>query len=279
MSEGRLVRALAADGAIRVIAVDVRGIAARMTAAHALTPGGARLAAECLAATALMSAYIKGEERLTLQIQGTRPAMSYMGEIDGFGAIRARLSPSDAAALRVDGLMFAIKSDGAREVYRGVTEIRDQTLQDALAGHLGDSTQVDVVLRIDADWESGRLVLAGGLVVERLPEEDDRASMSAEAFRERYASIAEAPLADLLTELALGSIGGATATMIEDRPLAWRCRCSLAKVEGTLAALGADELAAMIAEGGASATCHFCNTAWSVPPDRLAALLERVAQA
>lgn len=249
MSDGRLVRALAADGAIRVVAVDVRGIAAKMAAAHELAPGAQRLAAECVAATALMSAYIKGDERLTLQIQSTRPAMSYMGEVDSEGAIRARLTPSNAAGMRIDGLMFAIKSDGVREVYRGVTAIHDQTLQQALTGHLGGSTQVDAILRIDASWEGGKITLAGGIVVERMPEEADRPSISAEQFRARFGSIPEEPLADLLTALAFGRLGSGQAVMIEDRPLIWRCRCSLAKVESTLAALGPDELTAMIAEG------------------------------
>jgi molecular chaperone Hsp33 len=50
----------------------------------------------------------------------------------------------------------------------------------------------------------------------------------------------------------------------------WKCRCSRAKIEGTLASLDSATLDAMIEEDhGALVTCNFCSTEYAVTEERL----------
>jgi len=277
---GSILRALTTDGAVRVIAVDALIPALEMIRRHKLRPGGApRLAAEGLTATALMSAHIKGEEQLSLQIQAEAPAFAFMGQVTAEGGIRARLTPNRVADTpHVDGVLLAIKSDVQRELYRGATPIKHETLQDSLARHLLQSSQVDATLRLGAAASDvGELLTAGGVLVERLPAHSDKAPISGEAFRERYAAVADADLEPLLSGLAAGSLLGEPLEVLERRPLTWRCSCSRQRILGMLTSLGLEELEDMLAEdGGAQVSCHFCGEETVVSGDELQAMIKRL---
>jgi len=276
---GTLLRALAGGDTVRLLVVDLPQVAERARVAHGLGPGAARLAAEGVVATALLAAHIKGEERLMLQLQGTHPRVAFVGEIDADGALRARLTPADLPVPeddRLDGLLLAVKSDATREVYRGHTEVAGQRLEEALAWHLGASEQVDAILRIHARVGADDAVkVAGGLLLERLPEDPDLPSIDGEEFEARFGILREAPLDHVLAEIAGGGLLGTNLRLLEERPIVWRCRCSQHRVEATLASLGGEELRAVADEDhGAEVICHFCNTAYDVSEARLRELIE-----
>jgi molecular chaperone Hsp33 len=271
---GRLVRAFAGDRTVRLVVVEAAQAAERTRVSHGLGPDAALLAAEGVVATALMSAHIKGEERITLQIQASEPRFAFMGEIDAEGFVRARLTPSDAHPHGViDGMLLAIKADAKQELYRGLTEVKRARLDQTLAEHLRTSQQVDAVLRIHAELgEDGRIKFAGGFLVERLPVDARYPSVTPEEFEERYRELRTADVPDVFTEIAFGGLQGGKVELLEERLVQWRCRCSQEKVEAMLGSLGLQELEEMKAEGGAEVTCHFCNTAWKVTAQRLGEL-------
>ena len=285
---GVLVRALAAHGAVRVLAVDARGPAEHTRRVHGLGPDASRLGAEAVVAAALSSAHIKGEEQLTLQIQGSAPRCAVYADITATGDLRARVTPPDLR-LRPGGEsvgnLSAIKSvrlpDGElREVYRGITEISGR-LETALGHHLASSTQVDAVLRIDCQPGPDDAVRqAGGLLLERLPGEPGHPELPSEEFAERYGWIAEAELAQVLTQVAFGMLGGERLDVLESRPIQWKCRCSTERIENTLVALGPATLDEMIGEDhGAEVTCHFCGTVYRISEERLRELRDLAAAA
>ncbi len=244
-----LVRGLLADGAVRFLTVDVGEVADACAAAHTLSPSSRKLVGEALAATALTSAHIKGEERVTLQIQSETPPFSYAGEVDAYGAIRARLMPSHVPTGPISGFMLVMRADAVHETYRGVTAIRQQSIAEALRDHMATSNQVDVIIHVQGDF---------GLLFERLPDAAGQASLTADAFTKRYLGTTHVP---------------DDAEILDVRPLVWKCRCSRAKVEETLKGLGPDEIAAMVTEGGTSVTCQFCNTTYALDVAALQALL------
>lgn len=271
-----LVRAVAAGDVVRILAVDVTSAAEEARVRHGLGTGAARVGADAVVAAALMSAHIKGDERMTLQLQGSEPRLAVFAEIDAFGAIRARITPADAEPGpdgEVSGVLVAVKADAREEMYRGATEVRGGNLEAALAEHLGASAQIDVVLRIRTAFAGdGTVTEARGVLVEKLPghlkdpQEAIRALSVLEVLKDRTTDeIAEA--------LDAGQLLGEPIDVLERRPLVWRCRCSRSRVEDTLVGLGRAELLEMIEQdGGAEVTCHFCNEAYRFTADELRAL-------
>lgn len=279
---GALVRALLDDGAVRLVLVEATAPARHTRKIHELSPDAARLGAEAVVAAALSAAHIKGEERLTLQLQASAPAASFYADIDAEGALRVRVSPTDLTLSRgrITGQLLAIKSLGRQELYRGVTDVPDCTIEEALVAHLETSAQVHDVLRIGVRQdEDGEILQAGGLLVERLPEEADHPSLSPEDFETRYAWVREADIFQLLTQLAFGSLGDRPLRVLESRALVWRCQCSRHRVEAILLSLGADELLDMAEQDhGAEVRCDFCNTAYRFDEAELRALQATLRQ-
>ena len=267
----QLTRGLAAHGAVRVLIADVTGVTHRTRRSHDLDDSASMLAAQALAATALMSAHIKGEERLTIQIQAEAPRFSYIGDVTADGAMRARLQPSrvpkSEGALR--GILLAIKSKGHRETYRGSTEISAETLEEAFRHHLGNSSQVDAVLRLVADNERTL-----GLLVERLPAHPEHPSLDPEAFARQYAHLDSLDARTLIEGALAGQLDSEPFSVIDQRPLRWECTCSFERVSSMLRTLGVDTLREMLAEDrGASVNCNFCNDAYQFDEGQLAALI------
>lgn len=261
---GSMHRGLTADGAVRFLAVEAKHLVRHTATAHGLTGDAARTAGEATIAALLMSAWIKGEERVTLQIQAERPRFAYMGEADAEGNIRARMTPARfraRSADRVDGLLMAIKADARRELYRGMTPLEGQTIERALVEHLSSSDQVDTLLRIQVKTDdTGTVQTAGGLLVERLPDHPEQPTLAPEAFQATFGGIPRQDIGELHTALAFGQIQGQSIELLENRVLTWRCRCSDGKVRSMLRSLGATELTSIREElGQAEVTCHFCN--------------------
>ena len=278
---GALVRAFLDEGAVRLLLVEATAPAARTREVHDLGPDAARIGAESLVAAALNAAYIKGDEQLAFQLSGQKPACSVYADVTAEGAIRARVAPPDLALEdgRLRGMLVAIKSLGGKELYRGITEVPGTTIEEALGAHLDASTQVDDVLRIGIkQGADGEILQAGGLLLERMPEERGQASLEPEAFEARYGWVREADVLQVLTQLAFGTLGDRRIQVLEQRALVWRCRCSRERSETALLALGADTLQEMIAEDhGAEVSCDFCQATYAFDEAELGAIRARVA--
>ncbi|NOY24770.1 MAG: Hsp33 family molecular chaperone HslO [Oligoflexia bacterium] len=267
---GRLVRALACDRKVRVLAVVADGPARDLVSHHKLTAGAAVLASEGLVAAVLLSNQVKGEERITLDVQGERPRFALSVDVWGDGPLRARFTPANLAQTdRFSGYLSAIRSLDGKELYRGIAKIQDETFEQALSRYLTSSEQVDGRVRIQARLDKdGSPRFAAGLLVERFPDTDP----------EEFAAIFDQPLkgdfAALMTGFAFGQLAGQPVDVLEARDLEFRCTCSLQRVTRMLRTLGPTELRDMLEkDGGAEITCHFCNQRYDISADQLRALI------
>jgi len=270
-----MVRALDRSGAVRIIGVELADVANRMIAAHELGPDAARLGAETMVAAALLSAHIKGDERVTVHIASDAPKGGMMVEVDAEGQLRGVVKPADLQHQGpIKGLLYSIKTNASKELYRGITPIDDQTLDQAIQAHLGQSSQVDVYLDIEVvQAADGSIAHACGTFVERLPEERDRPSISLPDFQEQYASMQGRGAASSIIELRAGILRDDAVHILEERAPVWHCRCSREKVLSALASLGGDQLLAMAREDhGARAGCEYCATVYQVSEGELLAM-------
>ena len=272
-----LTRGIVGEAA-RFIAVDATAVADQTRQLHELSGDAIRVAAEGIVASIFLAAHIKGEERITMQIQGSKPECAFMCDVDALGGTRARLTPEVLRLppnARMEGMMMVAKSRPGLEPYRGVTEIKAENLESALTRHLGASAQIDVILRIGSEIsDGGEVVRAGGVLIERLPASTVREVEAAAEFAVRFDPLREQRISQILANLAAGSVEEAEVSVLETRPLSWRCSCGQERVEAVMATLPPEELQAMLDEdGGAEVICHFCNIAYQVGPDRLGQLI------
>lgn len=252
----------------RVLAVDASEAAAETARRHGLELGAATRAAELVVANLLLAAWIKGEERSTLQVAGE--GWSFYGEIDAEGRLRARLQPASLILPRpaFDGTMLVLKYDAVRELYRGTTTFRQATVEGALQRHLAQSDQVEVGLCVRVD-ERG----ASGLLVERLPDSVGFVSLDDVAWASLRLRVPQVHPQDVLTA---GHLADLPVEWLEERPIVWRCRCSDDAVRTMLMSLGDETLRELVEEDhGAEVTCHFCNTVRRFGESELRSMLSR----
>ncbi len=272
---GVRIRGLVSGGAVRILLVEAHGPAEEVRRRHSLDPTAARLTAETMVAAALLSAHLKGDESVTVQIQGETPRISIYVDHSADGDLRARTTPAHPQGEGpLEGLMLTIKSHAGREVYRGITPLRG-SIEAGLAKHLAESNQVDAILRLHAHIDSqGRVAAAGGVLFERLAGEPGQPTLEPEEFEAALGGLRTADTGALLTELAFGSLHGEPVSILDHEPLHWSCRCSRERVDVLLQGLGEAELRAMIEEDkGAEITCHFCNEVYRLDDRELAGLL------
>jgi molecular chaperone Hsp33 len=279
-----ITRALVDDGAARVLVVEADEVADAVREAHHLGPMATRLAAEATLAALLLAAYVKGDEKLTLQIALERPQARFIGELDPEHRFRARLAPPDLPD-SVDpddlhGLLFAAKHDGRREVYRGITAIDGSSITQALRAHLQDSSQVHGLLATQVELTGGRVSFAAAVLMERLPPHPTQATLTSEAFRARWGDLPDVDLPGLLADIEARSLRGSAVHILDHRPALWGCSCSRDTMLTALAGLNSAELRAMADEdGGAVVDCHFCNTRYTLDEAELRELAARAGSA
>ena len=272
---GRMIVGFAFNGKARFLAVVVPGPASELASRHTLEAGATKRAAEGLVVAVLLSAHIKGDERLTLDIQSTSPPFSFVADVNGDGSIRGRFRPADVRDQdRFFGMVSATKSLFREELYRGISQVEGETMEQALQRFLRDSQQVDSYVRVGvALGDAGEVEVATGLLVERLPNCDP------DAFSAFVAGLRSLELEAMNEGLAFGQLGGEPIELLGTVDLPFRCGCSADRVRATLRSLGRDELAAMIAEqAGAEVTCHFCNEAYRFDAAALEAIRETIGE-
>ncbi len=273
---GRTVSALACDRKVRVLVTVMDGPADELCQRHRLGPEAARVASEGLVAAALLSSQIKGEERHTVNLYGETPRFELMVDLWADGRLRARFQPDEIPpTAQFRGLLAVIKFLGSRELYRGIADIADETVESALQRYFIRSVQVDARVRVAAEVDpDGRVRFAAGMLVERFPD------MDADEFAARFDGPMAEEFRSLMAEFAFGQLAGEEVEVLDFQDLRYQCPCSKDRVIGMLASLGASELATMLEEDGkAEVTCHFCNTVYQVSRVELAELLGKLGDA
>lgn len=265
MTEGRVIRGLVADGRARVLAVVCPDVAEEIRGAHDLGGRAAQLCAEGVVATLLLSAHVKGDERLMVQVQGERPRFGFHGEARADGSVRARVSPLVLPwGEDFEGALLAIKWDGDKELYRGAAEL-DRSFEGSLQHYLVQSQQSRGVVRLRATLDAdGHVSEASGLLVELLGGQWDE-----EGFGAWIDPLRAADLTETMTQFAFAQVLGTPVEVLESRRVTL-LRTTVERVEAMLKALGSAELLEMAEDPGeAEITCQFTNETFVVGAERL----------
>lgn len=232
-----------------------------------------RLLGELLAACALLTATIKLDGVLSLEVRGDGPLSLLMAESNPGGTeIAQRLR----AIARFDEQMLAALDDaslsslvGTGQVvitldprggqrYQGIVALDQATLSGCLEEYFARSEQLPTRL-----WLAAGERRAAGLLVQKLPEDGRQPDVDA---WDRINALAETITSEELLELAPEQVlyrlfHEERARLFEPSPLAFGCTCSRERFAQALHRLGAEELRSAVAEQGRIDTqCHFCNT-------------------
>ena len=274
-----VLRAIANDGSFRVIAAlttdTVRG-AAEAQQVEGVT---ASLFGELLTGAILLRETMAPQLRVQgIFKSGHVKGGSIVADSHPDGSARGLVSaPLRGAPLRLDRAvlqMMRTLHNGA--IQQGIVEFAGGTVSSALMEYLQTSEQVASSVAVAALLDHDRIAIAGGYLVQLLPEAhpDALAAMTDRLTRlasvESLLSMGKASPREVVDAL----LAGTEFTYLEESPLRFGCQCSQARLLATLATIDAGELNEIIAEGKPlDINCDYCNRAFVITIDELKGLL------
>lgn len=240
---------------------------------HAYPAPVARLLGEVIAASALLTATIKLDGIMSLELRGEGPISLLMAESNpGAEGVAQQLraiarydqdqidglQESDFRTLMGDGQLVITLDPEQGQRYQGVVALDKVNLAACLEDYFARSEQLPTRLWLASDGER-----AAGLLVQQLPEDERQHDQDA---WDRIVALSETISADEMLSLAPTEVlhrlfHEEHTRVFEPSAVAFGCTCSRERFAMALHRLGADELRSIVAEQGkVDAQCHFCNT-------------------
>ena len=237
---------------------------------RAYPPVVRRLLGQAMVAAALLSATIKFDGLLTLQLQGQGPLRLLVVQCTSGGTLRglARWEGELAETVPLYALcgqgvlMINIDPGGGREHYQGIVDLEGASLAAALEKYFSRSEQLPTRFKLAADAGA-----AAGLLLQCLPGET--------ADPDAWNRIQQ--LGSTLSEPELLSLGARDiihrlfheedVRLFEGQPIGFRCTCSRERTINMLRSLGRNEIQDILAEQGrVSVQCQFCGMEYVFDP-------------
>lgn len=232
---------------------------------HEYPPVVRDLLGQALAAVALLSATIKFNGSLILQVTGNGPLNLLVVQAGGRGTVRglarwqSEVPEAGLAAQFGDGRMVITIDPGeGRDRYQGIVPLEGESLAEALEGYFLRSEQLPTRLWLAADGQR-----AAGLLLQALPGE----RRDPDAFN-RAVTLAATLKAEELLEWPVETLlhrlyHEEDIRLFEGQPMSFRCPCSRERVAEMLRNLGRAEVESVLAEEGViEVRCEFCNAGY-----------------
>ncbi|EIC20400.1 Hsp33 family molecular chaperone HslO [Thiorhodovibrio frisius] len=229
---------------------------------HTYPPAVRQPLGEALVSAVLLSATLKFEGSLTLQVRGDGPLHTLIAQathdhsLRGLARWREPLGSTHLTDLLGPAQLVMTIEPDAGQSYQGVVPLQGDSLAAAIGHYFDVSEQLPTRL-----WLAIGDNAAFGLLLQRLPgqtssDEDnwDRCQLLADTLNS--VEMLKLPFHQLLHRL----FHTEQVRVFEPDLITFRCTCSRTRIATTLRALGQDDLEALIAERGAvEVTCEFCN--------------------
>jgi molecular chaperone Hsp33 len=226
-------------------------------------PAVRRLLGEAMVATALLSASIKFQGLLTLQLQSNQGPLRLLvvqcggeGNLRGLARWRGEVGEAPLFTLCAEGtLVITIDPGFGKDRYQGIVSLTGDSLAAALEEYFAYSEQLPTRLRLLANERT-----AAGLLLQRLPGE----TLEADAWKRIEALGATLTDQELLNldaqEIVHRLFHQEDVRLFEAQPMSFRCTCSRERIESMLLSLGYAEVKSVLQEQGrVSVTCEFCG--------------------
>lgn len=290
MGHDHIVRATAADGAIRAFAAVSTELVEEARSRHNTSPVVTAALGRLLTGGVMMGVMMKGEnDLLTIQIKAGGPMKGMTVTADSKGNVKGypvvpdvMLPPNAKGKLDVAGavgvgLMNVIKDLGMKEPYVGQTVLQTSEIAEDLTYYFATSEQVPSSVGLGVLMNRDNTVRqAGGFIIQLMPYTPDAVI---DALEKKIATLSS--VTDLLEqghtpESMLEYILGEFGLEITERiPARFYCNCSKERVKKAIAGIGEKDLREMIADGKpVEVKCHFCNTAYTFDIEELKEIIE-----
>ncbi|MBZ1351371.1 Hsp33 family molecular chaperone HslO [Alcaligenaceae bacterium LF4-65] len=266
------------DRSVRIESVQLTQTWIAAQAHHTYPPCVAAQLGELVAAATLLSATLKFDGSLLLQLQGDGAIALMVVECRADLSVRATIKMRERALPTIPTLQSLVNPGGTakfivvldppkhtpgRQVYQGIVPLEGDTIAEALEQYMLRSEQLETRIWLAADSQ-----YCTGLLLQRLPVQGGNQQVALSTAQESWERAQH--LAQTLTQAEMLSVDRDTILhrlfweevlhSFEPRGITWRCSCSHQRVADMLRMLGKAEVQDMFEERDTiDIACEFCG--------------------
>ena len=270
-----LLKSLGYNGEVRVYAVDATEAIAEAQRRHETWSAASAALGRTMIGGILLGATLKGEEKMTVKVEGNGPAGHIVVDSNGKGEVKGYIAnpkislPLNEAgkldvrgAVGTEGTLTVTKDLGMKEAFSGQVPLVSGELGEDFTYYMATSEQtpsaIGLGVLVDTD---DSIKAAGGFMIQIMPGATDETITALET------QLASIPMISQLLENGENPegildrlMGKGNVKVLEKLPVSFKCDCSKERFATAIIALGEDEINSMIEEDqGAEASCHFCG--------------------
>ncbi|MDV6040330.1 redox-regulated molecular chaperone HslO [Bacillus sp. SM-B1] len=287
-----LVKALAFDGEVRAYSVRTTNTVSEAQRRHDTWRTASAALGRSLTAGTMMGAMLKGDQKLTIKVEGNGPIGPILVDAHANGDVRGYVTNphvdfegTEQGKLRVyqavgtEGFVTVIKDIGMREPFIGQSPIvsgelgEDFTYYFAISEQTPSSVGVGVLVNGDDS-----ILAAGGFILQIMPGAQEE---TISFIEERLQKIP--PVSTLIEqglspeELLYAVLGEDKVKVLETMDVQFNCTCSRERIESVLISLGKTELEQVREEEEETEVhCHFCNERYKFSKEDITNLIENL---
>ncbi|MDN0123692.1 Hsp33 family molecular chaperone HslO [Yersinia aleksiciae] len=264
----QLHRYLFANHAVRGELVSVNETYQQVLANHDYPPAVKKLLGEMLVATSLLTATLKFDGDITVQLQSTDGPLT-LAVINGNnqqemrGVARFKSEISDESTLKEmvgNGYLVITITPAKGERYQGVVALEGETIGACLESYFMQSEQLPTRLFIRTGEVEGKAA-AGGMLLQVMPaqerNEDEFDHLAQLTTTIKAEELFTLPANEVLYRLYHQE----EVTLYEPQNVSFRCTCSRERCADALVTLSEDDIDEMLAQdGNIDMHCEYCGS-------------------
>jgi molecular chaperone Hsp33 len=287
-SNDRLIQGMAGNGAFRIIAAQTTDTVETAREILDLSPVAADALGRALTGSLLLARlldkHIKNQY-VTLRFDGDGPLGFMLAEGTVAGTARGFVanpvpdimeSPLDVSKAIGNGMLTVIRgTPPAGKPYTSQLTLAGSGVAQELTRYLHRSEQIASAVLLGVYNRRDGVTGAGGMIIQAFPHASEEALATLEnRIREAPALstlVEKMPIEDVVAQV----LHGMDYKQIDDSfnvPLSYSCPCTAERALAPLALFPAEDLQAMVAEGGTEVVCQFCGCKYAFTADDVLAL-------
>ncbi|MFX3624186.1 MAG: Hsp33 family molecular chaperone HslO [Ectobacillus sp.] len=287
-----LVKALAFNGEVRAYSALTTEIVREAQRRHDTWRTASAALGRSLTAGVMMGAMLKGDQKLTIKIEGGGPIGHILVDANAKGEVRGYVSnphvdfeSNEQGKLRVyqavgtEGFLTVIKDIGLRDPFIGQVPIVSGELGEDFTYYFAVSEQtpasVGVGVLVNGD---DSISAAGGFILQIMPDAQEETISLIEQRLQAIPPISKLVEKGMSPEEILYEIlGKENVKILEEMDIQFQCTCSRERIVDVLISLGKAELEQIREEEeGTEVHCHFCNEKYRFTKEDLTQLINSI---
>lgn len=241
-----------------------------------------QLLAELVAATSLLTATLKFEGDIAVQVQGDGPVRfaavngTDQQQFRGVVRMQAEISGTGFRDLIGEGYLLVTITPKQGERYQGIIPLSGDSLTSTLEAYFAQSEQLPTRLYLYTDIQAGQN-RAAGFMLQVLPVEQQKAKADFDDLVMLSDTLTAKEMFELDAEQLLYRLfHQEQVELFTPQHVGFVCGCSRQKCASAIISLGRDVINEHLAEGKLDISCEYCNNTYHFNQDDLTELLQQL---